>query len=29
LALEGTMTVVVVKDGKPAPIPEKMRAALS
>jgi len=29
LALEGSMTVVVVKDGRPAPIPEKMRAALS
>lgn len=29
LALEGSMTVVVVKDGKPAPIPEKLRAALS
>ncbi len=29
LALEGSMTVVVVKDGKPAPIPEKLREALS
>jgi acyl-CoA thioester hydrolase len=29
LALEGSMTVVVVKDGKPAPIPEEMREALS
>jgi YbgC/YbaW family acyl-CoA thioester hydrolase len=29
LALEGSMTVVVVKDGKPAPIPDKMRKALS
>ena len=29
LALEGTMTIVVVKDGKPTPIPEKLRAALS
>jgi acyl-CoA thioesterase FadM len=29
LALEGTMTVVAVKDGRPAPIPEKMRQALS
>jgi YbgC/YbaW family acyl-CoA thioester hydrolase len=29
LALEGSMTVVVVKDGKPAPIPDKMRVALS
>ncbi len=29
LALEGSMTVVVVKDGKPAPIPEQLRAALS
>jgi acyl-CoA thioesterase FadM len=29
LALEGTMTVVAVKDGRPAPIPEKMRTALS
>ncbi len=29
LALEGTMTVVVVKGGRPAPIPEKMRQALS
>jgi acyl-CoA thioesterase FadM len=29
LALEGAMTVVAVKDGRPAPIPEKMRQALS
>ncbi|MGE0126796.1 MAG: acyl-CoA thioesterase [Blastocatellales bacterium] len=29
LALEGSMTVVVVKDGRPAPIPEEMRKALS
>jgi len=29
LALEGSMTVVVVKDGRPAPIPDKMREALS
>src|SRR5262245_17215610 len=29
LALEGSMTVVVVKDGRPAPIPDKMRTALS
>ncbi len=29
LALEGTMTVVAVKDGRPTPIPEKMRQALS
>ena len=29
LALEGSMTVVVVKDSKPAPIPDKMREALS
>jgi acyl-CoA thioesterase FadM len=29
LALEGSMTVVVVKDGRPAPIPDEMRAALS
>ena len=29
LALEGSMTVVVVKDGKPEPIPDKMRKALS
>ncbi len=29
LALDGTMTVVIVKDGKPAPIPETMRKALS
>ncbi|MBS1791873.1 MAG: acyl-CoA thioesterase [Acidobacteria bacterium] len=29
LALEGSMTVVVVKDGKPALIPETLRNALS
>ena len=29
LALEGSMTVVVVKEGKPSPIPDKMREALS
>lgn len=29
LALEGSMTVVVVRDGKPATIPEKLRQALS
>jgi acyl-CoA thioester hydrolase len=29
LALEGAMTVVAVKDGRPAPIPERMRQALS
>jgi acyl-CoA thioester hydrolase len=29
LAIEGSMTVVTVKDGRPAPIPEKMRIALS
>jgi acyl-CoA thioesterase FadM len=29
LALEGTMTIVVVKDGKPVPIPDNFRAALS
>ncbi len=29
LAVEGTMTVVAVKEGKPAPIPDKMRQALS
>ncbi len=29
LALEGTMTVVVVKDGRPAPIPERMREVLA
>ena len=29
LALEGSMTVVAVKDGKPAPIPDRMRRALS
>src|SRR6266511_1723307 len=29
LALEGSMTVVLVKDGKPEPIPDRMRKALS
>jgi acyl-CoA thioesterase FadM len=29
LALEGSMTVVVVKDGKPTPIPDRIREALS
>ena len=29
LALEGSMTVVVVRDGKPAEIPQKLREALS
>ena len=29
LALEGTMTVVVVKDGRPVPIPDRIRAPLS
>jgi len=29
LALEGSMTVVAVKEGKPAPIPKKLREALS
>ena len=29
LALEGTMTVVAVMDGKPVPIPDKIRQALS
>ena len=28
LAIEGTMTIVVVQDGKPTPIPETLRAAL-
>jgi acyl-CoA thioesterase FadM len=28
LAIEGTMTIVVVKDGKPAPIPDTLRASL-
>jgi acyl-CoA thioesterase FadM len=28
LALEGTMTVVVVKDGRPTPIPDVIRKAL-
>ncbi len=29
LAIEGTMTIVVIKDGKPTPIPETLRASLS
>ncbi len=29
LAIEGTMTVVTVKEGRPAPIPEALRAALT
>jgi acyl-CoA thioester hydrolase len=29
LALDGTMTIVVVRNGRPIPIPEEMRAALS
>lgn len=29
LALEGSMTVVVTKDGKPVPIPDQLRQALS
>jgi acyl-CoA thioesterase FadM len=29
VAIEGAMTVVAVKDGRPAPVPERMRAALS
>jgi acyl-CoA thioester hydrolase len=29
LALEGSMTVVVVKDGRPVPIPDNFRVALS
>jgi YbgC/YbaW family acyl-CoA thioester hydrolase len=29
LALDGTMTVVVVRDGNPTPIPDLMRTALS
>lgn len=29
LALEGSMTVVVVRDGRPAEIPRKLREALS
>ena len=29
LALEGTMTVVVVREGRPAPIPRALREALS
>ena len=28
LAIEGTMTIVVVKDGRPTPIPDNLRAAL-
>jgi len=28
LALEGSMTVVVVRDGRPTPIPDEMRRAL-
>jgi len=28
LAIEGTMTIVVLKDGKPTPIPDSFRAAL-
>ena len=28
LAIEGTMTIVVVKEGKPTPIPETLRSAL-
>jgi acyl-CoA thioester hydrolase len=28
LAIEGTMTIVVLKDGKPTPIPDSLRAAL-
>lgn len=28
LAIEGTMTIVVVQNGKPTPIPEELRAAL-
>jgi YbgC/YbaW family acyl-CoA thioester hydrolase len=28
LAIEGTMTIVVLQDGKPAPIPDTLRAAL-
>jgi len=28
LAIEGTMTIVVVQDGKPTPIPDTLRAAL-
>lgn len=29
LAIEGTMTIVVVQNGKPTPIPDALRAALS
>src|SRR4030095_15228473 len=29
LAIEGTMTIVVVQNGKPTPIPETLRAALN
>lgn len=28
LAIDGTMTIVVVKDGKPTPIPDTLRSAL-
>jgi len=28
LAIEGTMTIVVLEDGKPTPIPDSLRAAL-
>jgi YbgC/YbaW family acyl-CoA thioester hydrolase len=28
LAIEGTMTIVVLQDGKPTPIPDTLRAAL-
>ena len=28
LAIEGTMTIVVLQDGKPTPIPDPLRAAL-
>lgn len=28
LAIEGTMTIVVIRDGKPTPIPDTLRAAL-
>ena len=29
LAIEGTMTIVVVQNGKPTPIPDTLRAALN
>jgi len=29
LAIEGTMTIVVLKDGKPTPIPDALRVALN